>query len=231
MTREVRTSRVCRDGTVSSYTAEYIKEHTLTVKINGTAVYSIVCTACDLEEMVIGRLYTDGRISRDSIPTVVISKDSCTASVDIPDHEDIQKREHIIDMLPAKDIDDDTIFRLADMFAQDSPIHSRTRSAHRCILYLSQDIYHSFEDISRHNTIDKAIGCALIHGYDMADAIVYTSGRVPVDMVEKIIYAGIPVVISRAVPTYDSLLLAKKHGLTIIARAHPDGYCRYTDVS
>ena len=43
-------------------------------------------------------------------------------------------------------------------------------------------------------------------------------------MVEKVIRAGIPVVVSKSVPTLDAVLLADKYGLTLITGSHTDSF-------
>ena len=53
-------------------------------------------------------------------------------------------------------------------------------------------IYQSmFERVTtRLSSIDKAAGYALLNGIDMKKCMLFTSGRVPVDMVEKVIAAA-----------------------------------------
>ena len=52
--------------------------------------------------------------------------------------------------------------------------------------------------------------------------MLFTSGRVPVDMVQKVISAGIPVLVSKSVPTAESVELAREYGLNLVCRAWPD---------
>ena len=78
------------------------------------------------------------------------------------------------------------------------------------------------EDIGRHNTVDKAVGFSKLSGINLSECTLYISGRVPVDMMQKVIYSGIPVLVSKAVPTADSVRLAKKYGVTLIVKAYPD---------
>ncbi len=55
--------------------------------------------------------------------------------------------------------------------------------------------------------------------------MIYTTGRVSTDMVEKTVAAGIPVLVSKAVPTSKALELAKRYGLKLICKAWPDSFC------
>lgn len=85
------------------------------------------------------------------------------------------------------------------------------------------------EDIGRHNALDKCIGYALLEQLDLSECILFTTGRVPTDMVQKVIAAGIPVLASKAVPTDQAIELAKKYHLNLICRAWPDRMEIYHD--
>ena len=58
--------------------------------------------------------------------------------------------------------------------------------------------------------------------------MIYTTGRVAADMVIKTVAAGVPVLVSKAVPTEEAVKLAEKYGLTMICRAWPDSYEIYS---
>ncbi len=46
-------------------------------------------------------------------------------------------------------------------------------------------------------------------------------------MVKKAVTAGIPVLVSKAVPTMDAVEMAKRYHLTLICKAWPDSYELY----
>jgi FdhD protein len=75
------------------------------------------------------------------------------------------------------------------------------------------------EDISRHNALDKIIGDAIINRIKLDGCYVVTSGRVPSDMMVKIVRAGIPLLVSRSAPTDSAIRLAKKNNVTLIGFA------------
>ena len=64
----------------------------------------------------------------------------------------------------------------------------------------------------------------LLNDIPAQKVILFTSGRVPVDMVEKVIQAGVGILISKSVPTAQSATLASEHKLILICRAWPDSY-------
>ena len=220
---------------------DLIKEHRLFIYINGKKAYRITCTKSDLNALVYGRLFTDGYISADLVGVdVSFDEEQSNAYVTVPSGVSADDT-YICDTInaagPAKDLknikasctDYATVFMLADRFKNDGALHKSTSSTHRCILFKKvpgeEAEITSFEDISRHNAVDKAIGHAIISHYDMKDCTLFVSGRVPVDMAEKVIAAGIPVLISKSVPTVDTCRLAAEYGLTLITRAWPDSFC------
>ena len=129
-------------------------------------------------------------------------------------------------------------------FAKDTPLHRETGSTHSCFLLAggagkpadtagcccvepgaeTPQICFEAEDIGRHNAIDKVVGRALIQGIDLTQAALFISGRVPVDVAVKVIRAGIPVLISKELPTVDVVQLAREQGLTLIGRARESGF-------
>ena len=83
-------------------------------------------------------------------------------------------------------------------------------------------IHCACEDIGRHNALDKAVGSVLLAGVPLSECVLYTSGRVPMDMVRKAIRAGVPALISKTMPTIQSLELAAEYGLQFVCgRKHP----------
>ncbi|MDO5546274.1 MAG: formate dehydrogenase accessory sulfurtransferase FdhD [Eubacteriales bacterium] len=74
----------------------------------------------------------------------------------------------------------------------------------------------------------KAIGFALRNAIPLGECIVYSSGRIPTDMVMKALRAGIPVLASKAAPTEQASLLAQEYGLTLVCSARRDSMRQYT---
>ena len=114
------------------------------------------------------------------------------------------------------------VFGLSEEFGREKGIHSLTCGSHWCILASAGKTLYVSEDIGRHNALDKAAGYALLNQLPLSECMIFTSGRVPVDMVEKVITAGIPVLVSKSVPTKESVDMAREYGLTLICRAWPD---------
>lgn len=225
-----------------------LKEHHLEVYVNEQLVVRLVCTASDLEQLVIGRLITERIISdvseieqlylcdsgnrvRVFLKNKVIfnsaqrEEPSCC-----PDNRVLLSREKISFVpLPKAVCRPEWIFHLVNAFAEDSGLHRSTGGTHSCMLAVGDEVLFKTEDIGRHNAMDKAIGFAAQQRLCPAECILFTTGRVPTDMVRKAVAAGIPVLVSKAVPTEDAVEMAKNYGLTLICRAWPDSYEIYAE--
>lgn len=102
------------------------------------------------------------------------------------------------------------------------PLYRATRAVHSCFVLRQGTILFACEDIGRHNALDKAVGEMLLQDVPLAECVLYTSGRVPVDMVRKAIRAGVPALVSKSMPTVQSLELAQEYGLQLVCgRKHP----------
>ena len=69
---------------------------------------------------------------------------------------------------------------------------------------------------------------ALLANEKLDDAILFTSGRVPVDMLKKAINSGIPCVISNSVFSAQAIELAREYNIKIIGSARVDRYNIYS---
>ncbi len=218
-----------RDGKKGVEEIAVIFEHVLDVVINGQRIYRIVCTKSDLKELVTGRLVTDGLIKKkDDIRDLFLCKSGNEVSV-ISDPE-ITPYPNVTDRLrklPMCEWKPEWVFALADEFGRGSKIHDMTGASHVSVLAREGKTLCVCEDIGRHNAVDKAVGYAILNDIPLSECMIFTSGRVPVDMVEKIIAAGIPVLVSKSSATEQSVKLAEEYGLTLICKAWPDRYEKF----
>jgi FdhD protein len=77
------------------------------------------------------------------------------------------------------------------------------------------------EDISRHSALDKVVGHLWLTGRLRSGGpfVLATSGRVPLEVLERAVRAGFPVVVARGAPTLVAVETAERFGLTLVGFA------------
>ncbi|MCF0143074.1 MAG: formate dehydrogenase accessory sulfurtransferase FdhD [Parasporobacterium sp.] len=219
----IGTAKYYPDGNVSQETEVVSVEHTIRIIVDGDVVISVTCTPSDLAEMVLGRLCGEGIICDVSqVEGITINDDGSRATV-VTRNSDSTGRSH--DALPEHNFTASDIFAAINAFHSNSAFHKETPAAHCCMLAGPGGQVHCVkEDIRRHTALDKTIGAGLLMGLHFSETAAFISGRVPADMIIKVIRAGIPVLISKSVPTAETVKLAEKYGLTLITSAWPDSF-------
>ena len=234
-------------GSENSSEEQVICEHFILLRLNGEPLCRLSCTPSDLTELVIGRLFTEQLIKGTAdIDLIDICKNGNTAEIILKNPVSLKasdapeptcctankqflalSKDKTLKKLPDVKPDSHIIFEMAAGLKKDTGLHRLTGGAHSCSIRFPDGTTQSFEDIGRHNAIDKAVGCMLIREQNPADCMLFTTGRVSSDMAEKVISAGIPVLISKAVPTDKALIMAKEFGLKLFCRAWPDSYKQF----
>jgi FdhD protein len=121
--------------------------------------------------------------------------------------------------LPRRCIRQSEIYRLLQTLNEYNQVYQRAGAVHGCALCSKEQIHLFIEDVGRHNAVDAIAGHMWLEGTDGSDKIFYTTGRLTSEMVIKVAQMGIPTLLSRSGITQMGLELAKKVGVTLIARA------------
>ena len=250
VSRLVPETAVNADGSVLRRECRIVSEHSLELFVNEKLALKLVCTPSNLVELVVGRMISEGYIrSTDDVEMIYICGSGNRARVFLKDAacKALDLRQAVEEVptcctdnrvflrngtaenaqppkLPKAEWKPEWIFALANEFASGSKIHKATQGTHSCYLSVHGEIRFSGEDIGRHNAMDKAIGYAAMQGLKPEDCILFTTGRVPTDMVKKVIAARIPVLVSKSVPTDAAVEMARARNLTLICKAWPDRF-------
>ena len=114
--------------------------------------------------------------------------------------------------------------RVSDLHALSAAIN-RTPSLyleagaiHGTCLCAGPDPLAYFEDVGRHNAVDKLAGWMRATGTEAADKTLYTTGRLTSEMVIKCALMGIPCLVSRSGFTAWGVEIARQVGLTVVGR-------------
>jgi len=121
--------------------------------------------------------------------------------------------------LPEITIKQSTIYDLLKNLNEFNEIYKRAGAVHGCALCQQSSILNFVEDVGRHNAVDAIAGSMWLNQVEGNDKIFYTTGRLTSEMVIKVAQMGIPVLLSRSGVTQMGRELARKIGVTLIARA------------
>lgn len=112
-------------------------------------------------------------------------------------------------------IDATQIIKDMENLKENAKIWQETGSVHVAqLIYKNKSIIR--EDVSRHVAVDKVIGAAFKSEYDLTQSYITYSGRMPADMLIKVIRVGIPIIISNAAPAASGYEIAKKGNVTMV---------------
>lgn len=101
-----------------------------------------------------------------------------------------------------------------------SDLGLKTHCVHACGFWSQGRLSAFYEDVGRHNAVDKVIGAILL-GKIPSKGAIYTTGRLTSDMVLKCARIGIPIVMSRTAPSSLGLAIARRAGVTLAAYVRP----------
>jgi len=238
-------------GTVSPLVTSVPTEVPLTIVANGVEVATLLCTPTDLKLMALGFLFSAGLIrSAEEVRDCQIDSVRWVVNLELartPDLELLGKRVYttgcgkgvmyanVVELAARRPLESEVsvtpeqIIEIATALQGASPLYQRTRGVHTAALGVEGEIpTRWFDDVGRHNAVDKAIADGLLHNVDFGRCVLISSGRTSSEILQKARRAGIPVCISRSVPTHQSVLRAREMGVTLIGQARGSGFVVYS---
>lgn len=121
------------------------------------------------------------------------------------------------------------IMQLPNILKNHQPLFQLTGGVHACGLFNDEyQLLDTFEDVGRHNALDKLIGHQLLQGKPTPGrCILVLSGRVSFELVQKAVCAGYPVIVAVGAPSSLALSAAKRFDITLIGFTKPDSFNVY----
>lgn len=115
-------------------------------------------------------------------------------------------------------ISPNTIYTSIDVFENTTPIFKQTGGLHAvALLDLSGNTIQVFEDIGRHNAMDKMVGYGLKNNLmPFSNLVILLSGRISFELVQKAAMAGTPIIIAKGAPSDLAIDEAKAQKICLI---------------
>jgi FdhD protein len=126
-------------------------------------------------------------------------------------------------------IDRATLASLPDRLRQSQRVFDATGGLHAAGLFSPDGrLDASAEDVGRHNAVDKVIGRMLMaERLPLDDSILCVSGRTSFEIVQKALFARVPIVASVSAPSSLAIDLARESGITLVGFVRGDGFNVY----
>jgi FdhD protein len=132
--------------------------------------------------------------------------------------------------LPQVQVKQSGIYGLLQTLNDHNEVYKRAGAVHGCALCQDTRMRLFVEDVGRHNAVDAIAGHMWLNDTAGHDKLFYTTGRLTSEMIIKVAQMGIPILLSRSGVTQMGLELARKVGVTLIARAKGQHFLIYNGV-
>lgn len=229
-----------------SYKDTLVREIRFKIFVNSKLIGSIMTTPIDTKELAIGYLISENVIenlhdiydinfSDDEMGIEIKAKinennanklntqgviiSGCGRSLSVNVEPDEIKAKYITNNFSIK-----ASFLLSQManFYTQCPLYEQTGCVHTAKLFIDENTFFIGEDIAQHNTIDKAVGKAIIANANLSKSFLMVSGRLSSEMVAKAVMHQIPILVSRTATTCLGYMIARKFNLTLCGFARGD---------
>lgn len=218
-----------KNGKITDVTENVVKDSTITLTINDKIKRSLSAIEDSLKEFAVGYLFNENMVKTlEDIEKIEIDGNKINVEINdtlLKTKETVlcsdsaggwrSKINNIEPVTSNFQVKSDELIERIEELKNNAQIWQATGGTHVAgIVY--KDNFIVKEDVSRHVAVDKVIGYGILHDYDLSNCYVIYSGRMPADMVIKIVRAGIPVLASNAAPAYSGCETAKKGNVTLV---------------
>jgi len=229
-----------------------VKESPITLYLNDKEFTTLICSPVYLKELAVGFLCSEGILQkREDLKDISVNETAGLIWVETlnpsPAEQAFLKRyittccgrggalfyflNDVRNLNPVKSefsLTGEQALVLSEQLEKNTVLFRSTGGTHGAALCSGTEVLWTFEDIGRHNAVDKVFGRCFLEEVPIADKLMVFSGRVSSEILIKIARLGIPILIARGAPTDLALEMAKELGVTVVGFARGDKLNIYT---
>lgn len=228
------------DQTGAQVEIRVVEERPLTIYLNAQEIVTAMTIGDRPELLALGYLLNQNMLRRDDLVTAVDFDEELETIVvrteRATDYEEKMRKKirtsgcavgtvygDVMEALetirlPQAELRTSWLYRIAKIVNTTPSLYLEAGAIHGCALFEKESPLVYFEDVGRHNAVDKTAGWMWRDSVGGADKIFYTTGRLTSEMVIKTAMMGVPVLASRSGFTASGVELARQVGLTVIGR-------------
>ncbi|MGE5379923.1 MAG: formate dehydrogenase accessory sulfurtransferase FdhD [Methylocystaceae bacterium] len=221
-----------------------VEETEITIVLNGQLLVALACSPRAYPELAVGYLLAEGWLNRfDQLESLEVKENQVWIEADAAKSIVVPDIWHINTCLGRcqsntqgiKPVDESSsrfkpehLLTLAARLNEESPVFKKTGGTHIAGLGQEDNLVVSYEDIGRHNAVDKTLGFAFLQKVSLQDKCLALSGRIAGEILLKAARSGIGLILSRSAPTSKTVSLAEQLGITIVGFARGNQFNVYT---
>ena len=227
-----------------------IIEAAIAIEYNGIGYAVMMATPIDLEDFAIGFTLSEGLITnagqileidthqaelgwiiRIQLPNANAEKVLARARQRVSESScglcGMDNLQEVMRALPpvttAIDVPDSALFMALSSLRSHQTLNAATGSAHAAAFCAPDgSIRMTREDVGRHNALDKLIGALATAGIEPSSGFILLTARCSLELVQKTILAGCPMLVTISAATDLAIRTAAKSGLRLVSLARPD---------
>lgn len=227
-----------------------VREVQLGIFVNGSELVRIACSPVDLKELAAGYAISEGLLKEYDDLLEIEQRSNHEVWLDLKGEVSLTKEagQPIVNTCMGRgqlspdqvtdrktpSINDEYVFqasKLLELIAEldDKALtFKKTGGVHSAGLGGDEGLLARYEDIGRHNAVDKAFGYAFLNRIPLHDKCLVLSGRIAGEILMKASNSGVSLILSRSAPTLRTVELADWLGMTIVGFARGERFNVYT---
>lgn len=215
-----------------------IKEAPVTIFVNDEELATLICLPQHIKELAVGFLCAEGIIEKpEDLRDFFMQPEEGLVWVQVP-HE-VRPRETFLKryltpccgrarasfyfvgdarlspVTAPLAVSAEAVLAFSRELEEKAVLFRTTGGTHAAALCSPQEQLLLYEDVGRHNAVDKIFGRAFLDQTPLHDKLLVFSGRVSAEILLKVARMGVPVLAARGAPTSLALEMARELGITL----------------